>query len=317
LRVFVAGATGALGRPLTRALVARGHTVIGLTRDAARTQLIEADGGHAVVGDALDAATMRRLIDEAGPTDVVHALTALPPGGPLRARDLHATNRLRIDGTRHLLEAAVAAGARRFVGESFMGVYGDGAAEWRDEEEPLGAPAPGAFHDAIVALRDLESRLLEARTQGRIETVSLRFGGFYGPGVGSTEQLLKQVRAGWAFAPADDRGLLSFVHVDDAAAAVVAALEHLSPGPVYNVADETPMSVTSVMTQAARLLRARPPRRMPRWALRLLAPLAAELTSARLALATARVRRELGWRPQFVDVGEGLRTLVNQAGRPA
>ena len=124
MKIFVAGASGTLGRPLVRALSNRGHEVTGLTRSASRISSIESDGGRGIVGDALDADGLAAVLREAGPTHVVHALTAIPAVGPLRPSDLRATNVVRTEGTRNLLRASIGAGARRLVAESFLSVYG-------------------------------------------------------------------------------------------------------------------------------------------------------------------------------------------------
>jgi nucleoside-diphosphate-sugar epimerase len=180
MKVFVAGAAGTLGRPLVRALVARGHEVTGLTRSPARCSLIQSDGARAVVANALDGERLSAAVREAAPTHVVHALTALPAAGPLRPRDLRATNLVRREGTRNLLRAAIAAGTRRFVAESFVSVYG--AADFREprrEDEGFADAGNGPLRDTVLALRDLEDQLRSSP----IETEALRLGEFYGQGV--------------------------------------------------------------------------------------------------------------------------------------
>src|SRR5262245_61640474 len=124
MRVFVAGASGTLGIPVLRQLAARGHDVVGMTRSDSKRAMIEQFGARAVVADALDARALAQTVREAAPTHVLHLLSALPKNGPMRAADVAATNRLRIDGTANLLQAAIAAGAERLVGESFVAVYG-------------------------------------------------------------------------------------------------------------------------------------------------------------------------------------------------
>jgi nucleoside-diphosphate-sugar epimerase len=311
MRVFVAGATGAMGRPLVRLLAAQGHDVIGMTRSAERGQLVAADGGRPVVADALDAAAVRRVVAAATPTHLVHLLTALPPNGPLRPGGLAATNRLRVEGTRHLLEAARAAGVHRVVAESFAAVYGPMPATVAalDERVVLAPVTHGPLRDTVMALRRLEAQLAEV-AERRLTTVVLRFGGIMGAGVPSTDGLLRQARAGRLFAPPDAGGLFSYVHVDDAARAVLAALEHPRPGPVYNVADDTPMSIAAVLALASRICGARAPRRVPGWLLRLAAPVAAELNRWRLPLANARIREELGWRPHYRTPEDALRAIA-------
>jgi nucleoside-diphosphate-sugar epimerase len=310
MKVFVAGATGALGRPLVRALVARGHEVIGLTRSAEKRRLVESLGARPAVADALDADALGRAVREARPTHVVHLLTALPAEGPLRAGHLRATNALRTRGTANLLRAAIDCRARRVVAESFVGVHG--AADFdqpRGEDEPL-VPVPrgGVLRDGILAMRALERQLLEARP--RIETVVLRYGLFYGPEVASTVALVHRLRRGRMFVPRGASGVSSFIHVDDAAEATVAALESERPSIVYNVVDDEPMALADYVALAAEVFGARPPRTAPVWLVKLVAPVIATAAFARLPLSNAKARVELGWRPAFPTAREGLRSVA-------
>jgi nucleoside-diphosphate-sugar epimerase len=169
-------------------LVAQGHELTGLTRSAARRSTIETDRARAVVADALDSDRLTAVVRDVAPTHVVHLLTALPVAGPLRPRDLRATNVIRREGTRNLLRAAISAGARRLVAESFLSVYG--AADFREprrEDEPFADAGNGPLRDTVLALRELEDQLRSSSECGSIETVALRLGGFYGPSVPSTD----------------------------------------------------------------------------------------------------------------------------------
>ena len=253
---------------------------------------------------------------EAAPAAVVHLLTALPAAGPLRPADLRATNRLRLDGTRHLLAAARSAGVRRIVAESFAGVYGPmpAAPTAIDELAVMADPGRGALRDTVLALRGLEAQLRDATTDGRLQAVALRFGGVYGPGVASTELLIAQARAGRLFAPADPGGVFSFVHVEDAARAIVAALVHEAPGPVHDVADDVPMSIARVLALTSEAFSGRAPRRLPGWLVRLVAPVTAEMMQLRLPLANRRLRTELAWAPRVASVPDGLRAMTRDHG---
>lgn len=315
LRIFVAGATGTLGRPLVRALASAGHDVVGLTRSASRAAIVEADGGRAAVADALDREGLAAAVREARPALVVHLLTALPPGGPRTARDLEATNRLRIEGTANVIAAAEAAGARRVVAESFCYVYGLGQ-RWRTGEPLLDEDAPFVDDDfarraglqpLFDALRSLEAQMAAAQARGKVETVVLRFGQLYGAGVPSMEGLKAELKRRRLPLPKGGEGLAALVHVDDAVAATVAALERGPGGGVYNVVDDTPIGFASMIRLAAAIWGLPRPLRVPWWLVRMAAPTAAAGIAAWLPLSNARARAELGWRPRHASVGDGLR----------
>jgi nucleoside-diphosphate-sugar epimerase len=319
LKVLVAGASGTIGRPLVRVLAARGHEVIGLTRSESNRSAIEALGARAVVADALDEAALAGALAETRPSDVVDLLTSLPADGARQPSQLVATNLLRTVGTAHLVGAAVSAGCRRLVAESFLTVYGDGGPgrpcpnQLRDEEAPLSALPQGSLRESVVALRSLEKQLRDARDAGRIETVALRLGAIHGPAVPSTAALREGLRARRVAVPRGSRGTLSFVHVEDAAGAFVAALEAASPAAVYNVADDEPMPLTAYLELAAEVFGAPAPRRAPVWLLRLVAPVFLAVSSLRIPLSNTRARRELGWRPAFTT----SRAALEHAARAA
>lgn len=316
MRIFIAGATGTLGLPLVRALLARGHAVTGLTRSPARGEILARMGAGAAVADALDAAALRRVLGEARPTHVVHALTALPARGPLRATDLTATNALRVAGTGNLLEAAIAAGARRIVGESmiFAYGYGDHGSTPKTETDPLQEvePHPG-LQPTVNAVRSLESQLSDAHLEGRIETVSLRYGVFYGPDCPSTRVILRLLR--WRMIPRvrGSNGVWSFIHVADAVAAAVAALERGSAGRVYNVVDDEPVGMNEFLVRAAEAVGAPRPPFAPEWMMRLATPYAARAVATRLPVCNARAKRELDWTPEFPTTREGLAQVARAA----
>jgi len=186
MKVLIAGATGAIGRPLVRALVRQGHEVIGMTRTAAKRPLVESLGARAAIADALDGDGLAKVVAEVAPSHVVHLLTALPAAGPMRARDLRSTNALRVHGTANLLRAAIGARVSRIVAESFIGIYGRADFDRpRGEDAPLASVPDGGFREAVLALRSLEEQLARARESKQIETVVLRYGGIYGPEVPS------------------------------------------------------------------------------------------------------------------------------------
>jgi nucleoside-diphosphate-sugar epimerase len=306
MRVFVAGASGAIGRPLLPRLVAAGHEVTGMTRRPERTEEIRAAGAEAVVCDAFDAEGLREAVGAAAPEAVVHLLTALPPRFKPRSDYLAPTNRVRIEGTRNLVAAARAAGARRLVAESVAFFYAPQGDWVKDEAAPLYSRAPGAFGAAMAALGELEGQVLG--TEG-IEGLVLRYGWLYGPGTyyargGSlADDTLKRrspvVGAG--------TGTFSFVHVEDAAAATVAAVQRGDPG-VYNIVDDEPAPLREWAPVYAEALGAKPPRRIPPWLARIFAGRAMVQAALQMRGASnAKARRELGWTPEHPSWRQGFR----------
>jgi 2-alkyl-3-oxoalkanoate reductase len=307
MKVFVAGASGAIGRPLVRQLVAVGHEVTGMTRSEDRAAEIRDAGAAATVCDVFDAAALEAAVREAAPEVVVHELTALPARLDYKAKQdpLAPTNRVRTEGTRNLVAAAKAAGARRLVAESVAFFYRP-EGEWvKDEEAPLNLDAPGHFGGAAAALADLERQVTSAVG---IEGVVLRYGWLYGPGtffdrVGSqTEDAMKRrlpiVGKG--------EGTFSFVHVEDAASATVAAVERGAPG-TYNVVDDDPAPMREWVPVFCEAVGAKKPLRVPVWIARLIAGSAAVASATQLRGASnAKAKRELGWQPSYPSWRQGF-----------
>lgn len=314
LRIFIAGAGGTIGLPLVRWLVDAGYTVTGLTRSAWKRARIEKAGARAVVADALDASAVARAVNEASPTHLVNVLTALPPGGAPRPRDLRATNALRRHATAHLLQAAQQVRAERVISESFLAVLGRPPAgrHLRESDSMGDLPANDPMYDSILALRSLEEQHAKARRQGGIATTVLRFGFFYGPGVPSTDYLFRSLMSGRLVLPRETAGVASWIHIDDAVSAVVAALEHPDPGALYHVADDEPLRLDQAVADAMRFFEAPRPRRFPTWILRLAAPALVSMTSAYLALDNAKAKEELGWRPVYPNLRSGLADLARR-----
>lgn len=304
MRVFVAGATGAIGRPLVAQSIAAGHEVTGMTRSEARAEDLRAAGAQAVVADALDADAVREAIEAARAEAVVHQLTDLPQDFSVR-QQLGATSRLRTDGTRNLLDGARAAGARRFVAQSIAFVYAPEAPPVNDEEGPTLAGRPG-FGEAVDAAIELERMVTEA---DGLEGLALRYGFFYGPGTWYARgtKLAREVERRRFPIVGDGGGVFSFVHVDDAAAATVAALERGAPG-VYNVVDDEPAPMREWLPELAAALGAKPPRRVPVWLARLAAGrLTAQMSAEMRGASNAKARRELGWTPRYASWRQGFR----------
>jgi len=301
MNVFIAGGSGAIGVPLIRQLVAAGHQVTALTRSQANAGRLRALGAAPAVADALDADALRRVVVAAHPTHVVHELTALPKGGAKGARDLEATNRLRIEGTRNLIAAAVAAGARRIVVGSFAPI----AASAVDDDKEL---APAA-----AAIRSMESQILDASRSGAIEGVILRYGLFYGPEAASTVEMMTMARRRMLPAIRGDRSLLPCIHVEDGAAATIAALERAPAGSTYDIVDDHPASFSEIVRAVADVAHAPRPLAVPLWLPRLVAPFLARVVYLRLQLSNAKARADLGWRPQYATMSEGLRQSMPHA----
>jgi 2-alkyl-3-oxoalkanoate reductase len=301
MNVFIAGGTGAIGVPLIRQLVAGGHQVTASTRSGQKAEQLRELGATPAVVDALDADALRRAVVAAHPTHVIHQLTALPKGGPKTARDLAATNRLRIDGTRHLLAAAITAGAKRIAVGSFAPMAGSRPGMPRDMQE------------AANAVQSMESQILEASRSGAIEGVVLRYGLFYGPETASTIEMMTMARRRLLPRIRGDRSLLPCIHVEDAASATIAALERAPAGSTYDVVDDEPASFSDIVNAVAEAAGAPAPIAVPLWIPRLFAPYMARMLSLRLSLSNSKLRTELGWRPSYPTMRDGLRRVRRQA----
>jgi nucleoside-diphosphate-sugar epimerase len=306
MKVFVAGASGAIGRPLVRQLLSAGHEVTGMTRREQNAAAIRAAGAKAVVCDVFDAVALEAAVAEAAPEVVVHELTSLPPRLDPRSKDaLAPTNRLRVEGTRNLVAAAKAAGARRLIAESVAFFY-VAAGDWvKSEDAPAFGEAPGQFGEAAAALAGLERQV--TGTEG-LEGVVLRYGWLYGPGTyydrdgSQTEDFHKRRMP----IVGKGTGIFSFVQVEDAAGATVAAVERGAPG-IYNVVDDEPAPLNEWAPAFAEAVGAKKPRRVPVWLARLVAGrAAAEMTTSQRGAANAKAKRELGWQPRYPSWRQGF-----------
>jgi 2-alkyl-3-oxoalkanoate reductase len=310
MKVFVAGATGALGEHLVPQLVARGHQVTGMTRSASKQDLVRSLGARPAVADALDPEAVGQAVAAAQPDVVVHELTALRDDLDFRKveREFELTNRLRTEGTDHLLAAARAVGAERVVAQSYAGwpyAHTDGAA--KSEDDPLDPDPPRALRPALDAIRHVESAVTEADwTEG----VVLRYGGFYGPATslaldpeGAQATVIRERKFPIV---GGGTGVWSFVHIADAAAATVAAIEHGRRG-IYNIVDDDPAPVAEWLPAIAKAVGAKPPRRVPRWVGRLVAGEAAVvmMTDVRGA-SNGKAKRELGWQLRYPSWRQGF-----------
>ncbi len=309
MRVFLAGATGAIGRQLVPMLLAAGHEVTGMTRSPERAQQLVAEGAQAAVADALDAGAVTAAVAAARPDAVIHQLTSLPQRiDPRRIkRDFELNDRLRSEGTRILVDAASAAGASRVVAQSIAFAYAPGPpGTIHAEEDPLFVEAPEPFTRTARAVQALEDAVTGAGG------VVLRYGYFYGPGssVSSTGSMGVDVSRRRMPIVGAGTGVWSFIHMHDAAGATVAALSHDGAG-VYNVVDDEPAPVSEWLPELARALGARPPRRVPAWLARPIAGSFGVQTMLRQQGASnTRARRELGWAPRFASWREGFASAL-------
>ena len=312
MRIFTAGATGAVGRQLVPLLSARGHEVVGTTTSAAKADGVRAAGAEPVVLDVLDGRAVMEAVRQAAPEVVVHEATALTDLSSPRKLDqsFALTNRLRTEGTDHLLAAARAAGARRFVAQSYAGwPYAHEGGPVKSESDPLDPDPPKAFRRTLDAIRHLEEAVTGAEG---LEGVVLRYGGFYGPGtsLAADGEHVEAVRRGKFPIVGSGEGVWSFVHIEDAAAATVAAIEGEANG-IFNIVDDEPAPVAEWLPALAAAIGARPPRHVPAWVGRLVGgePTVVLMTEIRGA-SNAKAKRELGWRLAYPSWRDGFKTLA-------
>jgi nucleoside-diphosphate-sugar epimerase len=308
MRVFVAGASGAIGSRLVPQLIDRGHEVTGTFSSPGNADRVRALGAAPVALDLLDTRAVRKAVLEAEPDAIVHQATALAGVRFSRRldRSFAQTNRLRIEGTDALLAAAREAGVQRFVAQSFASLrYAREGGPVKTEDDPLDPNPVPATRESNYAMRHLDDAVTDAGG------IALRYGAFYG---GADDGMVEPVRKRQFPIVADGGGFSSFIHLDDAAAATVLALDRDGPG-IYNIVDDEPAPVRDWLPVLAAVLGAKPPRRVPRWLARLVAGDAAVMmgTEARGA-SNAKAKRELGWEPSYASWREGFAAAYASAG---
>jgi nucleoside-diphosphate-sugar epimerase len=307
MRIFLAGATGAIGKQLVPRLVAGGHEVVGTTRSEAKQDAIRQMGATAVVVDALDADQVADAVAKAQPDVIVHQLTAIS-GFDTRNfdRTFAATNRLRSVGTDHLLSAGHAVGVKRFIAQSYAAwPYARTGGPVKTEQDPLDPAPPARMRETLQAIRHLEDAVTGADwTEG----IVLRYGAFYGPGTSlapGSEQF-EMVRKRKFPVVGTGGGVWSFIHIADAADATVAAVEHGKRG-IYNVVDDDPSTVAEWLPALAQELGAPKPWHVPRFVGRLAAGEAGAVMMTEIRGASnAKAKRELGWQPQHRSWRQGF-----------
>lgn len=295
-----------MGRQLVPRLVQAGHEVHGMTRTAAKQELLRELGAVPVVADALEAEQVAEAVGRARPEVVIHQLTAI---GPLDLRHFDRsfglTNRLRTEGTDHLLSASQAAGVSRFLAQSFFAAYDRTGGSVKSEADPFGTSPPKGMRETVKAIRHVEEAVLGAQwTEG----IVLRYGGFYGPGtsIAPGAEQTEAVRAGKFPVVGSGAGVWSFIHTADAADATVAAVERGSRG-VYNIVDDDPAPVAVWLPEFARRLGAQKPRRVPRFVGQLFTGETGVVMMTELRGASnVKAKRELGWSPAHPSWREGL-----------
>jgi len=312
VKVLVAGATGAIGRPLIGQLLAAGHEVVGLTRKPERADVLRAAGVEPVLCDVLDAQAARRAVIDVGPEAIVDQLTSLPREYDIRklSKMYAANDRVRRLGTAALVDAAREAGVRRYVVQSIAFLYAPEGGWVKSEDARIWLDAPAPFDESIKVLDANERKVSESMA---FEGLALRYGFFYGPGTyyASDGSIAAQVSKRRFPLVGSGDAMTSYVHVADAAAATVAALDRGAPG-IYNVVDDDPAPLREWLPAFAEAIGAKRPLRVPAWVARLAAGRFASAMSGELRGASnAKAKAELGWQPALPSWREGFRTALD------
>jgi 2-alkyl-3-oxoalkanoate reductase len=312
MNIFIAGATGAAGRTLIPLLLHHGHTVTGTTRSAAKAEALRAMGARPAIVDGLDGDSVLRAVHAAEPDVILHQMTALA-GADFKNfdRSFAMTNRLRTEGTEHLLRAAREANVDRVIAQSYAGwPHTRTGGPVKTEEDPLDSDPPKGVVATLAAIVRLEQLVTGAGG------IVLRYGGFYGPGSGIAPggdqvELLRRRR----MPPVGDGGgVWSFLHTEDVATGTLAAIELGRPGEIYNIVDDEPAPVREWLPALAQAVGAPPPRRVPAWLARIVAgPAAVELMTHARGASNAKARRELAWEPTWPTWREGFAAAVAAA----
>ena len=299
MRVLVAGATSVPGLPLLRELNARGHDVVGLTRQSEKMPQIEQAGAKPVVADVFDAGQINTVVADIEPEVVVSLLTTLPKRGPMRIKDFEPARALWSRGAPNLVAAAQRAGVRRVVAESVIFAYGyptTGPA-LMDETDPYPGPPPPGGEAMLKALRDMEQTVLTSGDHSDTEGIVLRYGAFYGPGV-PHDELFTRLAKWWAMPALTGNGIVSWIHIDDVAKATAAAVEQGRGGQIYNIVDDRPQSFGDYIRELSAKLHRPRPLPVPRRLFGLVAPYGAiAFGDTWLPLSNAKAKADLGWTP--------------------
>ena len=299
MRVLVAGATSVPGIPLLRELNTRGHDVIGLTSQPAKTSQIEQQGAKPVVANVFDAAQINSVVADIEPEVVVSLLTTLPKWGPKRPKDFEPARKLWSTGATNLVVAAQRAGVRRVVAESVVFAYGypTSGPQWVDESDPYPGPPPKGGDEMLAALRGMEQTVLTSGEHSDTEGIVLRYGLFYGPRR-AARRAVRQAREVVGAAGHDGHGIASWVHIDDVAKATADALDKGRGGQIYNIVDDRPQSFGDYARELSKKLHRPPPIPIPHRLVGLVASYpATAFGTTWLPLSNAKAKAELGWTP--------------------
>jgi nucleoside-diphosphate-sugar epimerase len=303
MRVFVAGAGGAVGKRLVPMLVARGYRVTGTATNEKSAEVVRAMGAKAVVVDGLDAVGIGEAVARAEPDAIIHEMTALSSTPDFRHFDrwFALTNRLRTEGTRNLLAAAQASGVKRFVAQSFTGWSNARTGGWvKTEDDPLDPHPVNEQTETLAAIKFLERAVLEAPLEG----IVVRYGGLYGPG--SSEKLVEILNKRMFPVIGSGAGYVSSTHIDDAAGGTLAALERGRRG-IYNIVDDEPVPTREFVPAIAAALGAPKPLHIPAWLGRLFAgEVAVTMMTEGRGASNAKAKRELGWQPIWPSWRDGF-----------
>jgi nucleoside-diphosphate-sugar epimerase len=308
MKVFVAGASGAVGGRLVPMLVNAGHDVVAMTRSLHKADSLRAMGAEPAVADGLDRGAVMQAVMRAEPEVVIHQMTALGQMKSMKRFDdeFALTNRLRTEGADHLIEAARAAGARRLIAQSYGSWnYERAGTGLKSEDDPLDPDPPANQRRSLEAIRHLERAVLDAAD---LEGIALRYASFYGPGTGVARDgdVVELVAKRRLPIVGDGAGVWSFVHIDDAASATVAAIDRGAPG-IYNVVDDEPAPVTQWLPALAQAIGAKPPRRLPVWLARMaIGDVGVSMMTRIRGASNAKARSELGWAPRYATWREGF-----------
>ena len=307
MKVFLAGGNGAVGRRLIPQLIEAGHEVVATTRSARNEAALRELGAEPAIVDGLDEAAVVKAVERAAPEVVIHEMSALSGKVDMRHFDrwFATTNELRTRGTDYLIAGARRGGARRLIAQSYTGwsnIREGGPV--KTEDDPLDPDPPKAQRETLAGIRYLEAAVTGAEG---LEGIALRYGGLYGPGTNTSNEIAEMVRKRRMPTVGDGGGIWSWIHVDDAASATVAALDRGEPG-VYNIVDDEPAPASAWLPYMAETLGAKPPFRLPVWIARIAAGEVAVSMMTRIrGSSNEKAKRELGWQPRYASWRDGFR----------